>query len=290
MKKKALIMALALCLACSFTLVGCKGLLGGAGKVPEFEASIEKVFTTGNYDGSTLLVINLNITNNSDLQIPSAGLGFNASATLDGKTLSEDFLGLNHPEAVDMTATIAAKSQGIGQLVYKLPETEGVVELVISPNSLDYSKTIEVLRESIDLSKVEAVVSESGLDITVNSVTLTDDGEGKSLVVLDITFTNNSKEALSFGGAINTELFQNNIGLKSGYLPYNHPMADNDLNSNSYVDIKQGASINLIEVFELLDDTNPVELTCADYRSYDQAVILSKTIEIAGSAPVSSAA
>ena len=68
--------------------------------------------------------------------------------------------------------------------------------------------------------------------------------------------------------------------MKNGYLPYNHPLRDRDLDSNSYTEIKKGASIELIEVYELNDATAPIEIKIIDRQSFDNAVVLEKTIEI----------
>ena len=288
MKRKSLLVALALSCACVFGLIA-SACSGPMAKTPSLEASITKTFTVGSYNNTTLLVIDLDIKNNSDTNLPGSMVSIYTVATLDGKTLSEGYLSSDNPNALPMTSNIAAKGTGPGQLVFELPATEGTVNVVITVDTTDYSDTVEVLNETIDLADVEAVVSESDYEVVVNGVTVTDDGEGKDLIVLDLTFTNNSNSATSFGYAINAELFQNDIGLKSGYLPYNHPSYNSDLSSNSYTDIKTGASIELQMVFVLLDDTNPVELKLVDSDSYDYAVILEKKIEVSGASGSGSA-
>lgn len=249
-------------------------------KEPSMEAVVTKVFTTGSYDGSTLLVVNLNVKNNSDVVLPAIVIQMYATATLDGKTLPNAYLPNDNPNALNSSASINSRSEGPAQLVFELTSTKGTVDLAISVETLDYSSTVEILKESINLASVEAIVSESEYEVVINKATVTDDGEGKDLIVLNITFTNNSDSAKSFGSAVGTELFQNDIALKSGYLPYNHPLADSDLRSNSYTDIRKGASIDLQVVYELYDTTNPVDIMCVDSRSYDRAVILEKTIKL----------
>ena len=281
MKRKSLLVVLALSCACMFGLIA-SACSGPAAKTPSLEATITKTFTVGSYNNTTLLVIDLDIKNNSDTNLPGSMVSLYSVATLDGKPLSEGYLGSENPNALPMTSNIAAGGSGPGQLVFELPATEGTINVVTTVDTTDYSDTMEVLNETFDLADVEAIVSESDYDVVVNGVTVTDDGEGKDLIVLSMTFTNNSDTATSFGYAINAELFQNDIGLKNGYLPYNHPSYNNDLSSNSYTDIKKGASIELQMVFELLDTTNPVELKLVDTDSYDYAVILEKTIEVSG--------
>lgn len=275
----------------------CLGLLGMTGCMqpakenkPQFEVSINKVFTTGSYDGTTLLVINLDVKNNSSVSQYGGGFAYYTSATQDGSRLSDGYLSSDNPYALSMNSSIPAESEGEGQLVYELNSLEGTVEIVMTVDNMDYSASVEILNENIDLSQVENLGSETEYEVTINNVTVTDDGEGGDLVILDATFTNNSASATSFGYAIRTELFQNDISLKSGYLPYNHPAYDSDLSSNSYTDIKQGASIDLQLVFELNDATSPVELTCIDSDSFDKAVILSKVIELGGGSSSAKAA
>lgn len=284
MKKRALLVLLTLIFVSTFGLSGCFALpnIGGIGSKPMMDAKIANTFTIGNYDGSTLLVVELDVTNNSDSNLPASIVQMYAVGTLDGKTLSEAYLSSDNPYAIDFSVNIAPGSTGTAQLVFDLPSTEGTVDIVMNVDNTDYSDTVEVLNESIDLADVEAIVSESDFDIEVTDVIITDDGEGKDLAVLFVTFTNNSDEATSFGSAIDLELFQNDIALKSGYLPYNHPASDSDLQSNSYTDIKKGASLELMTVFELNDAKSPIEIKCIDRTSFDQVVILDKTIEVSG--------
>ena len=286
MKKRTLFMVALLSFMGIFAMLAsaCTAIPGLNQKTPSLEASITRTFTTGSYDGTKLLVIDLDVKNNTDTNLTAGVISFYSTATLDETVLVEGYIGTDNPNALPTMATIAPDSSGPSQLVYTLPDaSEGTVELVITVDSTDYSDTIEIVRESIDLASVEALVSESEYVVVINNATVTDDGEGKSFLVLNITFTNNSDTATSFGSAIRTTLFQNNIALKTGYLPYNHSLSDSDLSGNSYNDIRQGASIDLQVVFELIDATSSVELTCVDAYSYDNAVILEKIIEISGS-------
>ena len=289
------VIALVLSVACMSTLVGCFGAIGGSGgsggtggsgglggnnsKEPALEVSIEREFITGNYDGSKLLVIDLKIKNNSDYNEYGTGIQDYTKATLDGKTLSSAYLSDKNPNAISYSAVIAPGEEGPGQLVYQLPSTEGTVDLVISVRTVDYSGTVEVLSKSIDLAKTKTIVSESEYKVVLENMVKTDDGNGKDLLVLYITFTNNSDEAKSFGSAIDVELFQNDIALKTGYLSYKNSLYDNDLLFNSFTDIKKGASINLQLTYELLDAKSLVEFSCKDMWSYDRAAILEKVID-----------
>jgi len=281
MKRKVLVVILAISVACTLTLTGCMfGGLGGGQKTPSMEASIEKVFTTGGYDNETYLVFNLNVKNNTDLVMSGSMIQMYASATLDGQSLSSDYLSSTNPYALDGLSSIAPGATGPAQLVYLLPATDGTVSLVITVDTVDYSGSIEIMNETINLANVEALISESDFKVSITDAIVTDDGEGKDVIVLYISFTNNSDSAESFGTAIDSQLFQNNISLKHGYLPYNHPLDDDTLWSNEFTDIKNGASIDLMVVYELNDNTNPIEIKLIDRRSFDNKVLLEKTITV----------
>ena len=284
MKKKVLAVILSLTIACMFTLTGClPGLPGSSQKTPTMEASVERVFTVGSYGGNKLLVVNLNVKNNADYNLSAMTVQMYAQANLNGSPLASSYLTESSPEALPWATTITPSSVGQSQLVFELPATEGVVGLSITVDTLDYSGTVVILDESFDLSGVEAVVSESEFDVKVTNAIVTDDGEGTDLLVLYVSFANNSASAISYGSAIGTELFQNGIALKTAYLPYKHPLADNDLSSNSYTDIKTGATIDLMLVFSLYDAKNLVEIQLTDRQTIDYAVILETSIEISGS-------
>jgi len=284
MKRKALALILTVSLACTFALTGCG--IGGSGvsqKMPQMEASVDKVFTTGGgYDNKTFLVINLNVKNNTDTNMPSGVIQMYASANLDGQPLSSDYLPYDNPSAIDVLSSIAPGATGVAQLVFALPDTRGTVQLMIAVDNLDYSAVVDIVNESFNLADVEALVSESEFDVSIDDAIVTDDGEGKDIIVLKISFTNNSDSATSFGSAIDTQLFQNDVALKSTYLPYNHPLTDRDLGSNSYTDIRNGASIELQLVYELHDKTNPIEIKLVDRQSFDNKVLLEKTISVKG--------
>lgn len=281
MKRKLLLSAIMVACACLVGLVGC-GLPGGGQKAPLVEAQVSSVFTTGDYEGSTLLVIEFDVKNNADYPFYANGLGMDTTVTLEGESLKESYLSSNNPRALSDASSISPGEEGKAQLAYVLPSTEGTVEVVTKIETVDYSDTVEIVNESIDLSSVESFQSESEYGVEINNSFMTDDGEGSDLVVVELTFKNESDSATSFGSAITTKLFQNDVELKSGYLPYNHPSYDSDASSNSYTDIKAGASIDVQMVYVLNDKKSPIEIKCIDWESFDQAVVLESEIKLDG--------
>lgn len=274
---------------CMCMLAGCAGKK--IGKEAPYEASVDKVFMCGSRDGE-LLVVNLNVKNISKDYINASSVTYDITAKLDGDSLKTGYLSEENPNYLSYDEKIAAGEEGKVQAVFELgnltPEntdkedtedTAGKVELLGVTYAQGGEGQVEFLKETINLSEVETIKSESLYELSIDNVVKTDDGEGKDIVIIDMTFTNNSEEATSFGSAINMEIFQNSVALKSGYLPYKHPSRDDELESNRFLDIQKGATLKVREVYQLNDPAKPIEVKATDYESYDQAPILEKEIQ-----------
>lgn len=256
---------------------------GKSGKAP-YEATMSKVFMCdGAYTGS-IIAINLDVTNNTGDYISAYTPVYEMTASLDGANLETAFLLSDNPEAIDNSQMIAAGETGQAQAAYLLPDgvTEGTLSVLVVALSTDGKSQITVLEQDIDLSTVEKVVSEAVYDVTLDDKKLTDDEDGNPLLVLDLTFTNNSSKATSFGSAVEMQMFQNGVGLTSAYLPYRHPMYDEEMYGSDYTDIQPGNSIAIRRVYGLNDLDSDVELSCIDFDSFDQKKILEETIDLSG--------
>ena len=231
---------------------------GKSGKAP-YEATVSKVFMCDDAYTGSIIAINLDVTNNTGDYISAYTPVYEMTASLDGANLETAFLLSDNPEAIDNSQMIAA-----GEL------------------STDGKSQITVLEQDIDLSTVEKVVSEAVYDVTLDDKKLTDDEDGNPLLVLDLTFTNNSSKATSFGSAVEMQMFQNGVGLTSAYLPYRHPMYDEEMYGSDYTDIQPGNSIAIRRVYGLNDLDSDVELSCIDFDSFDQKKILEETIDLSG--------
>jgi len=274
-RKVSVIMAVILCF-CTFALAGCKGV---AAKAP-YEVSVDEVFTCNTYNGE-VLVVNLDITNTSKEYIEASMVVYNITAKLDGASMNVSYLMEDSANYIKSDEKIPAGETAKAQAVFELKgEAEGEITLVSVDYAENSSKQVEVLNETIDFSEVERKVAESSYELTVDDVLKSDDGEGNDIIILDMTFVNNSDEAVSFGYAVELEIFQNGTALKGGYLPYNHPSYDEEIEGNSYLDIKSGVSVQVREVFNLNDANAPVEVKAAESMSYDTDYLLEKEIQI----------
>lgn len=274
-------LAAAAALSAPAVLAGCDG----GGSRPLFELEMTRTFTMGGRDGKNLLVMNAKVRNNGETALPGDMVGYMyTSATQDGRALAQGYVMPGEaPDILSSQPSIAPGADGEVQMVFELAG-DGPVEVTVSPETVDSKGVVEAYRQTIDLAAVEKVESEPTFDVKIDDVAVTDDGEGKSLVVLAATFANNDESPVSFGNAVEVLLYQNDVALKQGYLPYNHPAKDDDAASNAYTDVKKGASLKVQAVYELLDDAAPVEIKLVDRISFDQRVVLEKTIEVAGAA------
>ena len=265
--------------AAVFGLDGC----GKSGKAP-YEATMSKVFMCDDAYTGSIIAINLDVTNNTGDYISAYTPVYEMTASLDGANLETAFLLSDNPEAIDNSQMIAAGETGQAQAAYLLPDgvTEGTLSVLVVALSTDGKSQITVLEQDIDLSTVEKVVSEAVYDVTLDDKKLTDDEDGNPLLVLDLTFTNNSSKATSFGSAVEMQMFQNGVGLTSAYLPYRHPMYDEEMYGSDYTDIQPGNSIAIRRVYGLNDLDSDVELSCIDFDSFDQKKILEETIDLSG--------
>ena len=100
-----------------------------------------------------------------------------------------------------------------------------------------------------DAQNADSNVGEYSVDI--KSARLTENYEGKPVVVITYGFTNNSDDAASFGVAFDDNVYQNGVGLEKAYVLKDGDPYDS---ANQLKDIKTGASLD-VEVPYILNDT-----------------------------------
>lgn len=285
-KKRSLVL-LAVMVMMLCTLTGC-GLIGSAKKPYEATiANVTRLRTDATYNkADSVIVIDLDVENKSGDYLDPNTIAYQASASLNGTALDYEYLTDYCPVYVSSNQ-IAPKEHGTVQLAFKLgtPDAEGEVSLLLT--HAGKKKNIVTLDTTINLDDVEYYIIPANYGLTIDRAFTTDDGDGATLLVLDMTFTNNSDETASPYQA-GIDLYQNGIQLSSGYLPYNHPEKDDDLSSNSHTDIQSGKSISYRQVYTLLDDSE-VEFLAKEntYTGYEAASILETRIAVAEGATAS---
>lgn len=112
--------------------------------------------------------------------------------------------------------------------------------------------------------------------IEILSCRLATDYEGKEIVIVKYAFTNNAKDAVAFYVAVDTNVFQNGVGLNPCYVANESANYSSD---NQSKQIKTGATIEVEVAYELNDTTTDIEVEVTEFVSFnDQKVI--KTFKI----------
>lgn len=114
-------------------------------------------------------------------------------------------------------------------------------------------------------------------NVEIKSCRLTEDYEGKKVIVITYGFTNYSDDAASFMVATNAEAFQGGIGLNQTlFVKDGDPYSSDD----QMKDIKSGASLDVEVAYDLNDETTPVDVEVTELISFDDAKV-TKTFTIA---------
>ena len=249
---------------------------------PKFEVTIDDIFTLGTRGDGDMLVVNLIVKNNSEKYLKSQRAEYSLQATLDGEDLEHGYIYRDNPYYLKETRIKPGESELV-QSIFSLKnidyDDDSAIEFVSTTRDLVDHEEIVVLEETVNMSDVDMVKSESEIEVTLDNVTVTDDGAGTNLLVLDYNFTNNSDNPKSFVGAVKSNVLQDGVLLSRSYLPNNHPMVD-EAKDNYDCEIRSGASVPVRCVYELHGDSN-VEIQLIDTYSFDLAVIFDTEIEVA---------
>ena len=100
--------------------------------------------------------------------------------------------------------------------------------------------------------------------------------EGKNILVVKYTFTNNSEDTTSATVALYIKAFQDGVQLESGFL-FTDDLTEDlaPLQENDWKDIRPGTSIDCYAGFEL-DSTSEVEVEATELISFDNTILASK--------------
>jgi len=274
MKKKVSMILLTVLTLCMSTLAGCAGL-----KV-SYEATLKESFITSIYSGD-VLVINLDVTNKTRQHMDAFGIVYDVAAKLDDVRLTQGFLMPEDAGFINNEKRIAPGEMETVQLVYELgAELDGEVTLLGITDTRNGKRRVESLNETFNLAEVEKKIVNSDYELTIDDVVKTYDGEGKDLLIIDMTFTNNSSEAISFSNAVDLQIFQNARQLSFSSLSYNYPSSNLYLEGNAYLNIQGDTSIQFRHVYELNDSVAPIEVKAVDWYSYAAMPLVEMEIQI----------
>lgn len=113
--------------------------------------------------------------------------------------------------------------------------------------------------------------------VEIKSCRLAKDWEGKDIVIVNYSFTNNKDEAQSFMLAFDDAVYQNGIGLNESWV------VDDSANysaDNQTKEIQKGATLEVEVAYELNDTTTDIVVEVSALFSFDDAKV-TKTFSIA---------
>lgn len=112
--------------------------------------------------------------------------------------------------------------------------------------------------------------------LEIKGCRLAKDFEGKDIVIVKYTFTNNSDDATSFTFAFDDNAYQDGIGLNGSYFAADSANYNSD---NQTKDIQKGATLDVEVAYELNDTTTDVVVEVSELISFNDDKI-TKTFSI----------
>lgn len=106
--------------------------------------------------------------------------------------------------------------------------------------------------------------------VVISSCRLAEDYEGKPIVIVKYSFTNNSDDATAFWTALDANVYQNDIGLNECILVDDSANYSSD---NQMKEIKKGATLYVEVAYELNDQTTPIDVEVQELFSFSDKKI-----------------
>lgn len=238
-------------------------------RAAEYEVTIDATHQSRDYEGKPALVVDFTFTNNSP---DDANFLFSttAKAFQNGVELEDAYL-TKSDSGNALKDIKPGKSIALQEAFVLGDATDVTIEVTdaFSLNDIVYATKNIRIKASADGSFGKP---RSDYKVTIDDAQKTQDYEGKPALVVDLTFTNNGKDAESFIFAITVKAFQNGIELEDGYLMDSDP-------ANELKDIKPGKSIAVQEIF-VLDDATEVTIETTEAISSNKTALATKTIQI----------
>ena len=107
-------------------------------------------------------------------------------------------------------------------------------------------------------------------EVVIDSCRIAEDYEGNPIAIVKYKFTNNDDDAAAFSWTIETNVYQDGIGLNKCYF------ADESANyssDNQNKEIKTGASLFVEVAYELNDATTDIEVEVSEFISFNDKKI-----------------
>lgn len=106
--------------------------------------------------------------------------------------------------------------------------------------------------------------------VIIKEAKVIEDYDGTPVVVVTFDWTNNSDETTSAWMATNVTVFQDGVSLDTAYVYDN-----DDYDSSAYSrDVRPGVTIEVQQVFELINTTSPIEVEIEEAFSWDAETVV----------------
>lgn len=123
-------------------------------------------------------------------------------------------------------------------------------------------------------SKTETVE----LDVGITGYDITEDYEGKPVLVVLMNWTNTSEETTMFSTTYSVKAYQNGVGLDTTVVLWENDYLETA--NARLTEIRPGASIEVAAVFLLANTESEVEIEIDDWISFDNKPLISTVADI----------
>lgn len=275
-------MIIALCAA----LTACGEDPNEVRKDAQYALELDEVFTCSTrYDDNDVILFNFEATNNTEEYADSFSILWNVEILADGKALPEAYLASDgNPYVIESETKIAPGESKIIQKAYELVDVDEDAEITIKGFAFTKKrkpKEVLIIDEVVDLETVEKKESESEFDIALDKYYVTVDDEGAPIIVIDMTFTNNSHSNAACKSVLRDKAFSGTTEAQSAWLPFNHPLRESQP-EDDYAEIRPDSSIGVRYIYSINDESAPFEFSLTDFKSFDGKVIYENEFDLSG--------
>lgn len=252
------------------TTVPAATVLESSGTLGVYSVQINGFELAKDYSGSPAILVSFTFTNNSE-ENTSAIVALNYDAFQNGIELDTAIImDSSLYNANDSMKDLQPGASIDVKAAYLLTSETAPVEFEISET---FSLTDAKLGKTFEISEggtTELSVAPSGdpsgslgdYYVSIVSQQIVADYQGAKAILLELGFTNNSKDTTSFISHISCQAFQDGVELETAYL------MDVDTGTSQMCNVKPGAGRTVTVAYVLSSDTSPVEIEIEEYFSF----------------------
>lgn len=124
------------------------------------------------------------------------------------------------------------------------------------------------------VSSASAASAAAPFDVSIDSVEVGADYEGKPALIVTYTWKNNSEKTTSYASALHAKCFQNGVQLETAFV-------FEGIDSDGYMaEVRPGYGTTFQMAYQLKDTENPVEIEVGELFNYKGELLVSKTFEL----------